>query len=137
MNRLFLTSIAALFLATGTAILPYARAGEGIEDGVPCHDFSGAEYNRCTEIVTYCQRSCKYNAPFENEKAKACYYSCLADKKSKQITTRRSKMSADKEFERCMKLNPDEAMGRCADRYEKRTGRQICGDYINGKCQRD
>jgi hypothetical protein len=75
MKKLLLTGVAALFLATGTA-----HAGQGIEDGVPCHDFSGAEHKRCTKVVTYCQRKCKYDKPFENEKAKACYYKCTKTK---------------------------------------------------------
>jgi hypothetical protein len=65
----------ALWLLATLIALP-AHAGQGIEDGVPCHDFSGAEYRRCTKVVTYCQRKCKYDEPFENEKAKACYYKC-------------------------------------------------------------
>jgi hypothetical protein len=75
MKKTLLAGVAALLLATGTA-----HAGQGIEDGVPCHDFTGAEYNRCTKVVTYCQRNCKYNAPFENKKAKDCYYKCTKAK---------------------------------------------------------
>jgi hypothetical protein len=56
-----------------------AHAGQGIEDGVPCHDFSGKEHDRCVKVTSHCQRTCKYDEPFENEQARACYYTCTRD----------------------------------------------------------
>jgi hypothetical protein len=40
------------------ALMPIigARAGQGYADGVPCHDFTGKEYDRCAAAVTYCER---------------------------------------------------------------------------------
>jgi hypothetical protein len=73
MKKLLLASVLSIASFPG-----YVHAAEGIEEGVPCHDFSGAAHDRCAKSVTYCQRNSGYREPFQDEKAKASYYACIA-----------------------------------------------------------
>ena len=100
MKKLLLASVLAIASFPG-----YAPAAEGIEEGVPCHDFSGAAYDRCAKSVTHCQRESGYREPFQDEKAKAHYYACIAkqpDPEPPQSTYEDCRDNA-KDFGRCLK----------------------------------
>ena len=83
MKKLLLASVLAI------ASFPnYALAGQGIEDGLPCHDFTGAEYDQCAKRATYCKRDCKFDKDFsETEQQRACFNTCLADDRGMELGT--------------------------------------------------
>jgi hypothetical protein len=77
MKKLLLASVLAIASFPG-----YAHAAQGYEEGAPCHDFTGKEYERCAARVGYCERDC--NAPTKKDltvpptkELAACVTTCL------------------------------------------------------------